>query len=175
MTHVFETHGEEACSGLVAVHGDGRRVVKRVQHLCGEAVPPESEVLLCHTLVATNTLLLSLESDDKRQHFDVTGPVREVQDPADVCTLPVNEAEIFLQVIQVHVALAQLQLSARVVVDVVDAHFLHDAETTLRIHRQEGREIYEGTFFLFLDCICVVNGDSPQWACPYLLCYKYTL
>lgn len=49
--------------------------------------------------------------------------------------LPVNEVKIFLQVSRVDVGLAQLQLGARVVVDVVNAHFLHDAETSLRRQR----------------------------------------
>lgn len=49
--------------------------------------------------------------------------------------LPVNEAEIFLQVSCVDMALAELQLSARVVVNVVNTHFLHDAKTSLRRER----------------------------------------
>lgn len=44
---------------------------------------------------------------------------------------PVNEAKIFLQVSEVHVALAELQLSSRVVVNVVHTHLLHDAKTSL--------------------------------------------
>lgn len=46
--------------------------------------------------------------------------------------LPVNEAEVFLQVTRVDVGLAELQLSSGVVVNVVNTHFLHDAKTSLR-------------------------------------------
>lgn len=46
--------------------------------------------------------------------------------------LPVNEVKVFLQVLWVNVALAELQLSSRVVVNVVDTHFIHDAKTSLR-------------------------------------------
>lgn len=46
--------------------------------------------------------------------------------------LPVNEAEVFLQVSRVDVGFAKLQLSSRVVVNVVNTHFLHDAKTSLR-------------------------------------------
>lgn len=52
-----------------------------------------------------------------------------------VRVLPVNEVKVFLQVSGVNVALAELQLSAGVVVDVVNAHLLHDAKTSLRRRR----------------------------------------
>lgn len=46
--------------------------------------------------------------------------------------LPVDETEVFLQIICVHVALAQLQLSTGVIMDVIDTHLFHDPKTTLR-------------------------------------------
>lgn len=46
--------------------------------------------------------------------------------------LPVNQIKVFLQVSRVNMAFAELQLSPRVVVDIVDTHFLHDAKTSLR-------------------------------------------
>lgn len=46
--------------------------------------------------------------------------------------LPVNEVKEFLQVSWVNVGLAELQLSTRVVVNIVDTHFLHDAKTALK-------------------------------------------
>lgn len=51
-------------------------------------------------------------------------------------SIPVHGGEVLLQVTRVHVGLAELQLSSGVVVHVVDAHFLHDAETSLR--RRDG-------------------------------------
>ena len=51
-----------------------------------------------------------------------------------MCVLPVNEIKVFLQVSWVNVGFAELQLSPRVVVNVVDAHFICDAETALRRH-----------------------------------------
>ena len=44
--------------------------------------------------------------------------------------VPVNEAEVFLQVVQVHMALAQLQLCAWVVMHIVHTHLLHDPKPT---------------------------------------------
>lgn len=44
---------------------------------------------------------------------------------------PADEGKIFLQVSRINVALAELQLSLRVVVNVVHAHLLHDAKTSL--------------------------------------------
>lgn len=49
--------------------------------------------------------------------------------------LPVNEVKVFLQVSWVNMALAELQLSSRVVVNVVNTHFFHDAKTSLRRQR----------------------------------------
>lgn len=49
--------------------------------------------------------------------------------------LPVSGLKVFLQVFGVDVGLAQLQLGSRVVVNVVDAHFVHDAKTSLRRRR----------------------------------------
>lgn len=46
--------------------------------------------------------------------------------------LPVNDVKVFLKVSWVNVGFAELQLSPRVVVNVVDTHFLHDAKTSLR-------------------------------------------
>lgn len=45
---------------------------------------------------------------------------------------PVHGGEELLQVVRVHVGLAELQLGPRVVVHVVDAHLIHDAEAPLR-------------------------------------------
>lgn len=45
---------------------------------------------------------------------------------------PAHGAEVLLQVIHVHVGLAELQHGSRVVVNVVDAHLLHDAKSSLR-------------------------------------------
>lgn len=45
---------------------------------------------------------------------------------------PVHEVEIFLQEAGVHGALAELQLRLGVVVHIVDAHLLQDAEAPLR-------------------------------------------
>lgn len=50
---------------------------------------------------------------------------------------PVNEAKIFLQVSEVHVALAELQLRSRVVVNVVHTHLLHDAKPSLTGEQSE--------------------------------------
>ena len=47
-------------------------------------------------------------------------------------SLPVNEVKVFLKVSRVNMALAELQLSTRIVVNVVNTHFLHDAKTSLR-------------------------------------------
>ena len=52
-----------------------------------------------------------------------------------MCVLPVNEVKVFLQVSWVNVALAELQLSSRVVVNVVNTHFFHDAKASLRTER----------------------------------------
>lgn len=52
--------------------------------------------------------------------------------------LPVNKAKVLLQVFWFDVALAQLQLSSRVVVNVVNTHFLHDAKTSLLGHKRFG-------------------------------------
>ncbi len=49
-----------------------------------------------------------------------------------VRVLPVNEVKEFLQVFCVDVGFAELQLSSRVVVNVVNTHFLHDAKTSLK-------------------------------------------
>lgn len=49
-----------------------------------------------------------------------------------VCVLPVDEVKIFLKVSWVNVGFAQLKMGPRVVVNIVDAHFLHDAKTSLR-------------------------------------------
>lgn len=49
---------------------------------------------------------------------------------------PVHGSEELLQVVRVHVGLAELQLGPRVVVHVVDAHLLHDAEAPLRTDRK---------------------------------------
>ena len=65
---------------------------------------------------------------DKRNKQIISGRAREVF----VRELPLNEIKVFLQVSWVNMAFAELQLSPRVVVNVVDTHFLHDAETTLR-------------------------------------------
>ena len=54
--------------------------------------------------------------------------------------LPVNGLKVLLQVVGVHVGLAQLQLGPRVVVNVVDAHFVHDAKTSLRRRRDRDGE-----------------------------------
>lgn len=69
--------------------------------------------------------------------------------------------------------LAELQHGLRVVVDVVDAHFLHDSKSSLsRMGGKEGRWLRKTA----VD----VEGDleaetcSPLWACCDLLCYKYT-
>lgn len=51
---------------------------------------------------------------------------------------PVNEGEVFLQVCWVDVGLAELQMRARVVVDVVDTHFLINAKASLRRDLLEG-------------------------------------
>lgn len=50
----------------------------------------------------------------------------------NVQPLPVDEIKVFLQVSHVDVAFAELQLSTRVVVNVVDTHLLHDAKASLR-------------------------------------------
>lgn len=52
-----------------------------------------------------------------------------------VRVLPVNEVKVFLQVSWVNMGLAELQSSSRIVVNVVDTHFLHDAKTSLRRQR----------------------------------------
>lgn len=49
--------------------------------------------------------------------------------------LPVHGGKVFLQVSSVNVGLAELQLSSRVVVNVVDTHFVHDAKTSLKRQR----------------------------------------
>lgn len=49
--------------------------------------------------------------------------------------LPANGVEVSLQVFRVYVGLAELQLSSRIVVNVVDTHFLHDAKTSLKRQR----------------------------------------
>lgn len=49
--------------------------------------------------------------------------------------IPVDEVEIFLQVSGVDMALTELQLSPRVVVNVINTHLLHDAKTSLRRER----------------------------------------
>lgn len=48
------------------------------------------------------------------------------------CGVPVDETEVFLQVICVHVALAQLQLCTGIIMDVIDTHLFHDPKTALR-------------------------------------------
>lgn len=58
--------------------------------------------------------------------------------------LPVNEVKVFLQVSLVNVALAELQLSSRIVVNVVNTHFLHDAKTSLRRQRDLDGDGEEG-------------------------------
>lgn len=55
------THREEARCGLVAVHGDGRRVVERVQHLHGEGVPLHLGVPLRHADLAAHTLVVAMK------------------------------------------------------------------------------------------------------------------
>lgn len=52
-----------------------------------------------------------------------------------VRVLPVNEVKVFLKVSWVNVGFAQLKMSPRVVLNVVDTHFLHDAKTSLRRQR----------------------------------------
>lgn len=49
--------------------------------------------------------------------------------------LPANGVKVSLQVSRVYVGLAELQLSSRIVVNVVDTHFLHDAKTSLKRQR----------------------------------------
>lgn len=49
-----------------------------------------------------------------------------------VRVLPVNEVKVFLKVSWVNMGFAQLKMSPRVVMNVVDTHFLHDAKTSLR-------------------------------------------
>lgn len=58
----------------------------------------------------------------------------------DAFVLPADEAEILLQVSRVDVALAELQLSPRVVVNVVHTHFIHDAKTSLSNQRDRRRQ-----------------------------------
>lgn len=49
-----------------------------------------------------------------------------------MCVLPVNDIKVFLQISWINMAFAELQLSPRIVMNVVDTHFLHDAKTSLR-------------------------------------------
>lgn len=56
-----------------------------------------------------------------------------------VRALPANGVKVFLQVSCVDVGLAELQLSSRIVVNVVNTHFLHDAKTSLKRRRGFGR------------------------------------
>lgn len=52
---------------------------------------------------------------------------------------PAHGAEVLLQVLHVHVGLAELQQGSRVVVDVVHTHLLHDAESSLSSRRSSRR------------------------------------
>lgn len=60
----------------------------------------------------------------------------------DAFVLPADEAEKPLQASRVDVALAELQLSPRVVVNVVHTHFIHDAKTSLSNQRDRRRQRY---------------------------------
>lgn len=55
--------------------------------------------------------------------------------------LPANGVKVSLQVSRVYVGLAELQLSSRIVVNVVDTHFLHDAKTSLKRQRDLDGEV----------------------------------
>lgn len=66
------------------------------------------------------------------------GQVEHANDLQTVRVAPVNGVEVFLQVFWVHVTLAQLQLGARIVVNVVNTHLLHYAEASLRKRRDLG-------------------------------------
>lgn len=53
--------------GLVAVHGDGRRVVEGAEHLHGERVPAHLSVLLRDTHLPPRTLLAPLEPEEEEE------------------------------------------------------------------------------------------------------------
>lgn len=88
-------------------------------------------------------------------------------------SIPVHGGEVLLQVTRVHVGLAELQLSSGVVVHVVDAHFLHDAETSLG--RRDGEDVIlrRGDVKVW-NCDGDDGGGSPRWASSGPPCCRCT-
>lgn len=117
------------------MHGDGGRVVEGVEHLRSKWVPVDLRILLRHPDLSTHTLVTSLEpAEEKTRRLRTAGGRKDGK-----TSRPFHGAEELLQVRHVHVGLAELQRGLRVVVDVVDTHFLHDSESSLS--RNEGRRL----------------------------------
>lgn len=83
------------------------------------------------------------QSEDQR----TTDAQWDCQAPAAV---PVDEAEVLLQVAGIHVTLAQLQLGAGVVVHVVHTHLLHNAKATLKPRNREREFLYLIDLLIYL-------------------------
>lgn len=70
------TYRKEACTRLVAVHGDGGSVIKGVQNFFSERVPLELRILLRHTNVPTHTLVLTVEPGGKSKREGERWPIK---------------------------------------------------------------------------------------------------
>lgn len=59
------THRKGVCVGLVAVHGDGGRVVEGVEHIHSEWVPVDLRILLRHPDLSAHTRVTSMEPEEE--------------------------------------------------------------------------------------------------------------
>lgn len=124
--------------GLVAVHVDWRRVVERIQHSYSKVVPLNLRELLRHIHRARHRALDTMKPGRREDSCDCMRTEACLRACLGSLT-HVHSSEELLQVVLVHVGLAELQLGPRVVVHVVDTHLLHDSEASLRINRRRSQ------------------------------------